>query len=94
MQKIGDRAGEIKLQMTKDLLNKYQGRAFDMAYVGDQIAAHIDMLSTLKAMKENTTGEFSKVVEEGIQVTESHLKRVKELSDELQKHHGQAKTAR
>lgn len=84
MEKIGERAGEIHLQMTKELLNNYQGHAFDMAFVGDQISAHTRMLANLKAMEEHTKGEFATVVKEGIQTTESHLKEAKELSEQLQ----------
>jgi predicted outer membrane protein len=88
MEKIGKRAGEIHLQMTKDLLNKYQGRDFDMAYVGQQIAAHTQMLANLKAMEENTSGEFQTVVKEGLKTTEMHLNHAKEISAQLQKQGG------
>lgn len=91
MEKIGKKAGELHLQMTKELLNKYQGHEFDMAYVGQQIAAHTQMLANLKAMEEHTTGEFATVVKEGVQSTEQHLEHVKQLSDKLQKQGGQQK---
>ncbi len=90
MDEIGKRAGQMKTQMTKELLKKYEGRDFDMAYLGDQIAAHISMLATLKAIEESTTGEFQKVVKEGIDTTESHLQRAKELSGQLQQGRGAA----
>jgi predicted outer membrane protein len=89
MEKIGKKAGELHLQMTKELLNKYQGHEFDMAYVGQQIAAHTQMLANLKAMEEHTTGEFATVVKEGVQTTEQHLEHAKELSGKLQKQRGQ-----
>jgi len=91
METIGKRAGEIQLQMTKDLLNKYQGHEFDMAYVGQQIAGHTHMVATLKAMEENTTGDFQAVVKDGVKTAEMHLNHAKELSAQLQKHPG-AKT--
>lgn len=94
MEKIGKRAGELHLQMTKDLLNKYQGFEFDMAYVGQQIAAHTQMLATLKAMEESTTGEFQSVVKEGAKTTEMHLNHAKELSAQLQKQGGSKSSAR
>lgn len=93
MEQIGKEAGKLHLQMTKELLNKYQGHNFDMAYVGQQIAAHTQMLANLKAMEEHTTGEFGTVVKEGVQATESHLKEAKELSDSLQKRGGQPEPA-
>ena len=88
MEKIGKKAGELHLKMTKELLNEYQGRDFDMAYIGQQIAGHTQMLANLKAMEENTTGEFQTVVKEGVQATEMHLKEAKQLSDNLQKQAG------
>jgi len=94
MEKIGKRAGELHLQMTKDLLNKYQGRDFDMAYVGQQIASHTQMLANLKAMEENTTGEFQTVVKEGAKTTQEHLDHAKELSAQLQKQGGDARSTK
>ena len=98
MEEIGKRAGELKIQMTKDLLKKYQGHEFDMAYLGDQIAAHIDMLANLKAIEESTTGEFAKVVKEGAETTQGHLERAEALSRQAQrgghKAAGSAKTSR
>jgi predicted outer membrane protein len=91
MEKIGKRAGEIELQMTKDLLNTFQGHEFDMAYVGQQIAGHTKMLATLKAMEEGTSGEFQAVVKQGVKTAEMHLNHAKELSAQLQKQGG-AKT--
>lgn len=91
MEKIGKRAGEIELQMTKDLLSKFQGHEFDMAYVGQQIAGHTHMVATLKAMEENTSGDFQAVVKEGAKTAEMHLNHAKELSAQLQKQGG-AKT--
>ncbi len=88
MEKIGKKAGEIHLKMTKELLNEYQGQEFDMAYIGQQISAHSQMLANLKAMEEHTTGEFQTVVKEGIQATEQHFKEAKQLSDQLQKRPG------
>ena len=43
---------------------QYEGCEFDMAYVGQQIATHTQMLANLKAMEENTSGEFQTVVKE------------------------------
>jgi predicted outer membrane protein len=91
MEKIGKRAGEIELQMTKDLLNKFQGHEFDMAYIGQQIAGHTHMVATLKAMEEGTSGEFQAVVKEGAKTAEMHLNHAKEISAQLQKQGG-AKT--
>jgi len=91
MEKIGKRAGEIELQMTKELLSKFQGHEFDMAYVGQQIAGHTHMVATLKAMEEGTSGEFQAVVKEGVKSAEMHLNHAKELSAQLQKQGG-AKT--
>lgn len=91
MEKIGKRAGEIELQMTKELLSTFQGHEFDMAYIGQQIAGHTHMVATLKAMEEGTTGDFQAVVKEGAKAAEMHLNHAKEISAQLQKHAG-AKT--
>ncbi len=93
LDEIGARAGELKIQMTKNLLKDYKGRDFDMAYIGDQIAAHIQILANLKAVEEYSTGDFKEAVEEGIQVTESHLKRAKEISTQLKPGGGSAKNS-
>lgn len=84
IMQVGMNACHKKLEMTKELLEEYQGQDFDMGYLGQQIVAHVEMLATLKAMENHGTPEFQQVVKEGIQTTEAHLKHAKAIASRLE----------
>jgi predicted outer membrane protein len=88
IMQVGMDACHRKLQMTKELLEEYQGQDFDMGYLGQQIIAHVEMLATLKAMENHGTPEFQQVVKEGIQRTEAHLKHAKAIASRLEDKEG------
>lgn len=83
MEQIGKAACDARLKLTRELLTEYQGREFDMAYIGQQIASHINMVAQLEAIEKNTTGEFNKVVKEGAKTAREHLQQAKRISTEL-----------
>ena len=82
--RLHTRAAKIKLQMTKDLLSKYEGQDFDMGYLGQQTVAHLDMLAHLHAVKDIGPPEFQELVEEGIKGTTEHMEQVLMLSHKLE----------
>lgn len=84
LMQIHDRACEMKLQMTKQLLSEYEGQDFDMGYLGQQVVAHIDMLAHLKAMQNVGDSEFQQLVTEGAQTTQQHLDHAKMLCRQLE----------
>lgn len=67
----------------------------DMAFVGQQIVAHQQMLGTQKILKQYASPELQMVIDKGIQSTEDHLAQAKDLIHQLDKNvHESAKDSR
>ncbi len=58
---------------------------FDKAFVGQQIAAHINLLSKLRAVDAVATGQLKQIVQNDEKVTIQHLNQLKQIMDNLQK---------
>ncbi len=70
-------------QMTKEMLTKYKGSEFDMAYIGQQIAAHTMMLADLQAFKDKGDQDFQQVLQKATSETENHLQQAKSIANNL-----------
>jgi predicted outer membrane protein len=81
-------AAQRCLQMTREMLNEHQGHDFDMAYIGQQIVAHTQMLSKLEAAQNRVSPEFQEVIRKGVQSTNQHLKEARTISDTLASNQG------
>lgn len=57
----------------------------DMAFIGHQIVAHEEMLSTQKVLKQYASPELQVVIDKGIQSSEDHLAQAKDLIKQLDK---------
>lgn len=88
MLQIATRAAQIELAMTRQLLEKYSGKDFDMAYLGQQIVAHTHMLAVLEAMKNEGPRDFQELVQKGIEVTKHHMSEAQKLARALQDQEG------
>jgi len=67
---------------TRDLSSK-QGAQFDKAYIGQQIAAHGDMLATLQVFERHASGQLKDVINKGIQTTQHHKQEAEKIMAEL-----------
>jgi predicted outer membrane protein len=76
---IHKKAGQRKLQLTRDLLEQKQGREFDTCYMGGQVVAHIGMLAKLEAMQGVGSPEFQQLVSQGARATEDHLQMAQQI---------------
>lgn len=83
LMQIAKKAGERKLQMTKSLLEEKQGAEFDMCFMGQQIFAHIGLLSELEAMQGSGTEEFQQLVTKARQSTDAHFKHAMDIAKSL-----------
>ncbi len=81
---INHEACENHRQMSKQMLEKYQGQDFNMAFLGMQIGQHAWLLSELKALDGVGTPEFQEVVVQARQNVEQHLQQAKELSKKFE----------
>lgn len=71
-------------QLTQDELRKKKGVEFDKAFAGTQVHLHIEMLATLKTVRDHVSPELQSVIEEGISTTQAHLEHAKKLCEELE----------
>ncbi len=81
---IGEQACENALKMTKEMLSKYEGEEFEMAYLGQQCVAHTIMLAELKAIESNGPRELREVATKASKKVEAHLEKAKSLAKERQ----------
>ncbi len=81
---INHKACEAHRQMSKQMLESYDGQDFDMAFLGMQIGQHAWMLSELQALDGVGTPEFQEVVVQARQHVEQHLQQAKTLAKKFE----------
>ncbi|TWU25417.1 hypothetical protein Pla52o_17180 [Novipirellula galeiformis] len=81
---IGEQACDFALKMTKDMLNQYEGQDFNMAYLGQQTVAHINLLSELKAIESAGPQELQPIVQQAATKVQAHLEQAKQLAKKLE----------
>ncbi|WP_237226544.1 hypothetical protein [Rubinisphaera sp. JC750] len=86
--KIEKEAAQNYLDRTQQMLERYNGQDFDMAFLGFQIGSHTWALSELNAMQGVGDEEFQKVVADAKQKMEQHLKQAKQLSKKYEDKEG------
>ncbi len=75
-----EKACDNSLQMTKQMLEQYDGQDFTMAYLGQQIVAHTMMLAELKAIESDGPESLHSIAQAAIKKTENHLEKAKQLA--------------
>lgn len=81
---IDKQAKEECLRLTQECLDKHEGKEFDQALLGQQIGMHITMLAQLKAVEDDVSPEFQKLVKEGQKTAKEH----KEHAEKMMKKSG------
>jgi len=81
--KISEQACENSLKMTKEMLGKYDGEKFNMAFVSYQCVVHNMMLAELKAIESVGPKELNEVAKNEIITAEKHLEKFKQLAKKL-----------
>lgn len=77
-------ACENNLQMTKQMLQNYEGQDFQMAFLGQQIFAHTAMLAELKAIESVGPDSLQSIARAAARTTENHLEQAKQLAKKLE----------
>jgi predicted outer membrane protein len=67
------------LDLTQKVLGEKRGEEFDHAYVGQQMAGHIQMIAALTAFERHASPELQQVLNEQKQTAEQHLQHLKQL---------------
>jgi predicted outer membrane protein len=75
--------------LTAKALGEKQGAEFDKAYIGQQIMAHMLMKAELKGSEPFASEQLKPVIQEGMEVTEQHLARAKDIMEQLKGDSGQ-----
>ncbi|MCO8123179.1 DUF4142 domain-containing protein [Stieleria sp. TO1_6] len=81
---IGEQACENALQMTKEMLGKYQGQDFSMAFLGQQCVAHTMMLAELRAIETTGPQELREIAGQAAGTVKQHLEMAKQLAKQLE----------
>ncbi len=81
---IAEKACENAREMTMEMLSKYEGQDFNMAFLGQQIMAHTAMLAELKAIQSVGPEDLQSIAQEAITKTEQHLDKAKQLAKKLE----------
>lgn len=68
------------LALTKQALSEKQGAEFDKAYIHQQCAAHLGMKAELKGAEPFASEQLKPVLQEGLKMTEGHLKEAKSIA--------------
>lgn len=81
---IAEQACDNALKMTKEMLSKYDGQDFNMAFLGQQCVAHTLLLAELKAIESTGPEQLKDVAQKAAEKVERHLEKAKELARELE----------
>lgn len=81
---VTEAACDNALKMTKDMLGKYEGQDFNMAFLGQQCVAHTMLLAELKAIESKGPKELQTIAQEAAEKVQMHLEKAKQLAKKLE----------
>jgi predicted outer membrane protein len=84
LKRLNHEAARIQLEQSREMLQKYQGQDFDMAFLGLQIAQHSRLLAELKALEGTGSKEFQEALAAAKTKVEQHLKEAQMLAQQLE----------
>ncbi len=82
---IEKKATENCVSMTKEALSEKSGKEMGKAFLGCQIASHMQMLAKLKAADGYMSDDLQQVLSKAEQKVQSHLEKAKQLMKEEEK---------
>jgi predicted outer membrane protein len=82
---IAQQASQECLAMTKEQLNKSDAEKFDQCFLGQQIGMHIGMSAKLKAIQNNTSGEFQQLTSKLASTAQKHKENAEKLMKDVEK---------
>jgi len=82
---IAQQASQECLAMTKEQLNKSDADKFDQCFLGQQIGMHIGMSAKLKAIQNNTSGEFQQLTSKLASTAQKHKENAEKLMKDVEK---------
>jgi predicted outer membrane protein len=80
-------ASQKQFEISKDMLSRQKGNAFDMAYVAATVQSHISLLSELEAIEQQAQGEFQSAIRNVKATVKQHLEKAESMCEKL--HHAE-----
>jgi predicted outer membrane protein len=84
LAKLEHQIGEHCKQAFKEELQSKTGTDFDKCYVAAQIGAHMQMLSALEVIGQQTQGQLAEVAQQAQPIVQQHLDHAKQLAQQLE----------
>jgi predicted outer membrane protein len=81
--KIHQQKVNEELGLKERELESYKGTRLDEAYLGLQTGIHLDMVATLKAMRQHASSQLQPVLDQALAATQKHHNRTKTLMDQI-----------
>lgn len=81
---VSEQACDNALEMTKEMLGKYKGQDFAMAFLGQQCVAHTMFLAELKAIESVGPQELRPIAQKAGAKVKEHLEKAKQLAEKLE----------
>ena len=75
--------GKQCLNSTKQEFGRHQGKDFDKAYIGQQLAAHMKMVDELKVLKQHATSQLQQQIDKSLQVAQGHLQEARQVMEQI-----------
>ena len=85
-----EKACENNLEMTKQMLQKYEGQDFKMAFLGQQIVAHTACLAELKAIESFGPAQLKAIAQQASPKIQEHLDMAEQLAKKFEDDRGSA----
>jgi putative membrane protein len=71
------------ISMARDKLSDKNGADFDQCFIGAQIGTHMEMLSALTVIANQTGGQLQQVARDARSTVQQHLQQAEELAEQL-----------
>jgi predicted outer membrane protein len=83
LAQIEEKIVEKTTQNLRAKLEQKQGAEFDHCFVGSQVIGHVQMLSALEVLQNQTSGQLQQVVRDHQPKVKQHLEQAEQLADQL-----------
>lgn len=77
-------AAQNNLDMTKQMLQRYEGQDFQMAFLGQQIFGHTGLLAELQAIQSTGPEQLHQIAGQAEQKVQQHLQTAKQIAQKLE----------
>lgn len=80
---IHKQIGEQCLASVKKELGEKQGIEFDQCFIGQQMAAHMKMIDSLKVLRNQVSSDFQQSLDKELQLSQTHFQQAKQIAKQI-----------